>query len=265
MYKRPLRRCEMLRRIFSKSSDRNIVSQKPHGFTLIELLVVVAIIAILAAMLLPALSQAREKARQAVCMNNQKQIFLGMMMYAEDWEGWGIPEIDWGHAISFHATSDRIPWIKRYWPNMQVFRCPSTARGNDNLSYGVPGKIGAGYLYTSYHLFFGTGNLTSTGNFYGWTIYSGYEGSKDDPRAPCPNIRMLGKTISSRGIYVADASHQAAIVDCYMPGGMWNSASCYRPNNHNGVNVTFMDGHCEWKTPNWLRRRFALNDGGAYY
>jgi prepilin-type N-terminal cleavage/methylation domain-containing protein len=75
----------------NRSCQRFCRGGATDGFTLIELLVVIAIIAILAAILFPVFAQAREKARQASCASNHKQIILGWLQYAQDYDETAVP------------------------------------------------------------------------------------------------------------------------------------------------------------------------------
>jgi len=134
--------------------------RRKFGFTLIELLVVIAIIAILAAILMPVFAQAREKARQASCQSNLKQLALAMLMYAQDYDEWYVP---WNlrnfqtgvNVVDSNGVS--ISWdrlILPYTKNNQVLACPSDAfSSRPNLpgigvvirSYTYPGSLGGGW------------------------------------------------------------------------------------------------------------------------
>src|SRR5581483_4624925 len=103
---------------------------RKYGFTLIELLVVIAIIAILAAILFPVFAQAREKARATTCLSNMKQVMLGELMYAQDF--------DESHSWTWGWDPTWVPWhqqINPYIKNQQLWKCPSDPwdRGSDAL------------------------------------------------------------------------------------------------------------------------------------
>ena len=115
------------------------------GFTLIELLVVIAIIAILAAILFPVFAAARDKARQTVCLSNEKQIVGAIIMYAQDYdERWmdycpGYNMTYGGCPNTLVALKDRnLPntdyILKPYIKNDDVFYCPTMHKGLANKS-----------------------------------------------------------------------------------------------------------------------------------
>jgi prepilin-type N-terminal cleavage/methylation domain-containing protein/prepilin-type processing-associated H-X9-DG protein len=204
------------------------------GFTLIELLVVIAIIAILAAILFPVFAKAREKARQASCLSNQKQIGLAIMQYVQDYdETYPCTCIYAGGYVTFWNNFSLTPYVK----SQQVFRCPSQA--------SVDKHWGGIWTETAYNLNDAIGRATDSG--FGlppatlaevktpagtWLLgeNAGYYGGCWRGRYPGP-----GAPYASYPITLDYTLDQFAAI---YPG--------FGKIHSDGINVGYADGHSKW-------------------
>ena len=155
-----------------RSKDRRML-RTPSAFTLIELLVVIAIIAIMAAILFPVFSQAREAGRKTVCISNVRQLGMATLLYLQDYDE-SFPMASSVDPSTFIATSEFdavLPYIK----NTQIAPCPSAPK-----AYDYPARIkSAGlipmnnYRYASYVINNGTfaAGCSSLFKNFGFTVY----------------------------------------------------------------------------------------------
>jgi prepilin-type N-terminal cleavage/methylation domain-containing protein/prepilin-type processing-associated H-X9-DG protein len=139
------------------STKRTIPASRASGFTLIELLVVIAIIAILAGMLLPALSKAKTKANGILCMNNEKQLVTAWHIYAQDFNGMFVPNEDNGTGGWLTGTLNyrganantniqnlmdpKVARLAPYAKDYKIYKCPADkskggASGGANVGNG---------------------------------------------------------------------------------------------------------------------------------
>lgn len=235
------------------------------GFTLIELLVVIAIIAILAAILFPVFAKARDKARQAACLSNLKQMGLGVMMYKDDYDNTYPPVVN-AQPTEFPGGTGWIAtlpsgyawaWQQLIYPytkNYQMFYCP-----NSPLRYSAQyGHQTAWYLYGA------------NANVLGYCPeYPGGQGMidalgagiKSEAAIPSPaTIYMLmdagGYTLGWWDVLSGYDGHYLPGSGKLTNGGYWvawsgSTSSPYYSDfmngRHNGgANVNFADGHAKW-------------------
>ena len=214
-----------------------------RGFTLIELLVVIAIIAILAAILFPVFAQAREQARKTTCLSNVKELGLGFIMYAQDYDEhmatvqgyfgscptcW--PNDAWPGTLDWEGvfTAGIQPYVK----NLAILHCPDEPDNNNRWD----GSNGISYCYNEY-IYDGA---------YGYTKLASLSGQVEGPA----NITMVAECWSS-GIY-NDWETSGPTINGVLDGFNRIRYNSYTPwvSPHSGTNFGYVDGHAKFVPQN---------------
>ena len=220
--------------------SRREYSQRGRGFTLIELLVVIAIIAILAAILFPVFARARESARTASCQSNLKQVGLGWVQYAQDYDEKAMPVRTarpgkvfywWGSYDGVTLRGDE-GLLQPYMKSTQIQACPSF----DNRLRASLGSTG--YAYNNGHL-----NPTTYGPAPTYTPAVKY--------ASLAEIQESARTVmfadSARISYLDDTTLES---NSYLgaPSQSYGYPTFHARHNSTG-NVLWCDGHVKAMKP----------------
>ena len=239
-------------------------SAKKYGFTLIELLVVRAIIALLAAILFPVFATAREKARQSTCQSNEKQIGLGLIMYAQDSDNIFPVLFGGGNPGSPTSWDDKvrtyIPGPSGWDSNKQLFECPddtvkrtSGSTGTRSYSFATASVVG--------------GEISSGGGgFIGPKTSAGWYPGRPETQIPLPTTTLMivenpdpqnntGNDNESFVTIPLGTIHNPAGLN--NPGGECVTTSAWYcgpdntldPIHSGGYNYLFVDGHVKWMMP----------------